>query len=94
MKYRVWVKKCKEYAWGMQYNCLALRFFTDEFDYLSRAMHFGGKTRHRRRNLRSGRRGNNRINKLRQVKDPPFDDKNSKQYRKYAKRLKKFLKEE
>lgn len=88
------MKKSKEYSFAVQGVCLILRFSTDGFDYLWRAVHFGNKTRHRRRALRSACRCNRKISKSRQVKDPPFDGKNSKQFRKYTKRLKKFLKED
>ena len=88
------MKKCKEYALVSQRVSLRLGRFPSEFDYLYRAVHFGGKTRHRRRDLRTAYRCNRRLNKLRQMKDPPFDGENSKQYRKYTRRLKRFLKEE
>lgn len=94
MKYRLWLKKCKEYARGVQYNCLVLGLPADGFGYLCRAVDWGGKTRHRRRDLRSARRGKRKISKLRQIKDPPFDRGNSKQGRKYERRLKRYLKEE
>ena len=88
------MKKYKEYALVSQRVFLKLRCFPSEFDYLYRVVRFGGKTRHRRRDLRTAYRCNRKINKLRQVKDPPFDGKNSKQYRKYVRRLERFLKEE